>query len=85
MEQDVRAAAARLCEAIGAAEKAGYRVQWPASAAGLMAIAISETGRVVQPPPVPAHGIVGEIVDLPRGARAPSIRSRASAPPSPKE
>lgn len=55
MEKEVRAAAARLCEAIAAAEKAGYRVQWPASAAGLAAIAISETARVVpQPPPIPA-------------------------------
>lgn len=71
MEQDVRAAAARLCEAIGAAEKAGYRVQWPASAAGLMAIAISETGRVVPPPPQPPP--------------VPTTRFRASAPPSPKE
>lgn len=54
MEKEVRAAAIKLGEVIAAAEKAGYRVQWPSSAAGLAAIAISETARVVQPPPIPA-------------------------------
>lgn len=47
----VREAAKRLGAAIADAEGAGYRVTWPASAAGLAAIAVSETGRVVQPAP----------------------------------
>jgi len=47
----VRAAAKQLGAAIAEAEGAGYRVTWPASAAGLAAIGVSETGRVAQPEP----------------------------------
>jgi hypothetical protein len=55
-EQDVRDAAVMLHAAIAAAEKDGYRVTWPANAAALPLIAISETGAVrtadpVAPPP----------------------------------
>lgn len=44
---EVRRAAAALKAAIEAAVAAGYRVAWPASAAELDRIAVSETGRVV--------------------------------------
>lgn len=46
-EHAVREAATQLQAAITAAEKDGYRIGWPSSAAGLAAIAISETGRVM--------------------------------------
>lgn len=42
----VRDAAARLAQAIAEATAAGYRVDWPASPAGLPGIAVSETGAV---------------------------------------
>lgn len=47
-EHAVREAATQLQAAITAAEKDGYRIGWPSSAAGLAAIAISETGKVAQ-------------------------------------
>ncbi len=53
VETAVREAATQLHAAIVAAEADGYRITWPATAAGLPAIAISETGRVV-PAAVPA-------------------------------
>lgn len=45
-EQAVRDAAAALGTALTEATAAGYRIHWPSNAAGLDAIAISETGRV---------------------------------------
>jgi hypothetical protein len=53
-EQDVRDAAVMLHAAIAAAEKDGYRVTWPANAAALPSIAISETGKVKADPVAPA-------------------------------
>lgn len=49
-EHAVRDAAAALAKAIAEATAEGYRVDWPASAAGLGAIAISATGKVKAPP-----------------------------------
>lgn len=46
----VRAAARALFDAIRAAEADGYRVAWPAAAAGLAAIGVSETARVAPAP-----------------------------------
>lgn len=45
-EQAVRDAAEKLHDAIVAAEKEGYRVDWPSTRAGLPSIAISETGKL---------------------------------------
>jgi hypothetical protein len=46
LENAVRDAAAKLHEAVKAATDAGYRVEWPTNAAGLPAIAVSETAKV---------------------------------------
>lgn len=55
-ETAVRAAARDLHAAIEAATAAGYRVDWPASAAGLPGIGISATAKVAEEKPakVPA-------------------------------
>jgi len=45
-ENAVREAAAALYDAIVAAQDEGYRVEWPANAAGLQSIAVSETAKV---------------------------------------
>lgn len=49
IENAVREAAAALHATIVAAEAEGYRVAWPLTAAGLPAIAISETGKMKRP------------------------------------
>lgn len=62
IEHAVRDAAAKLQDAIAAARAEGYRIDWPANAAGLSSIAISETAKVaaaapaapVDPEPTPA-------------------------------
>lgn len=48
-ETAVRDAATKLHAAILTAQEEGYRVDWPSAAAGLLAIAISETGNMKQP------------------------------------
>lgn len=63
----VREAAKQLGAAIAAAEGAGYRVTWPASAAGLAAIGVSETGRVAQPEPE-----LRQLAELPAEDPAPA-------------
>lgn len=50
-ESAVRAAARDLHAAIEAATAAGYRVEWPASAAGLPGIGISATAKVAEDKP----------------------------------
>lgn len=45
-EHNVRESAASLLRAITEAEAGGFRIAWPASAAGLSSIGISETGKV---------------------------------------
>lgn len=53
-EKAVRSAAKELGEAIAAAVAAGYRVEWPASPAGLGAIGISATAAVAEEKPAKA-------------------------------
>lgn len=57
-ETAVREAATALHQAITAAEAAGLKVSWPYNAAGLPAIAISDTGHslaAASPPPKPTR------------------------------
>lgn len=82
LTQNVRAAAAALQEAIEAAVAAGYRVDWPAQAADLSRIAISETGRVqaaVAPVPTPTSDVVIDVVRPPAVIEMPN---EAADPPS---
>lgn len=51
-EQAVRDAALALQSAIVTAAGDGYRVHWPSGPEGLHQIAISETGKRLQPAPV---------------------------------
>lgn len=53
-ERAVRSAAKELGEAIAAAVAAGYRIEWPASAAGLGAINVSATAKVAEEKPAKA-------------------------------
>lgn len=48
-EANIRKAATALLAAVEAGREAGLEVQWPQSAAGLGAIAISETARATPP------------------------------------
>lgn len=47
-EQRIRAAAQELYDAIDAGRQAGYRTDWPGSAAGLPGIGISEIDPAVE-------------------------------------
>ena len=71
-EHAVREAAAVLAVAITAAKIEGYRVDWPSSADGLLAISISETAKVKPAAP-----------DESKPAPAPSRFARAAKPSDP--
>lgn len=74
-ETAVRAAARDLHAAIEAATGAGYRVEWPASAAGLPGIGISATAAVEVP-------VVGS--DRAVAVRVPATKA-PPRPPKPSE
>lgn len=48
-EDDIRAAAALLADAIQRGRSEGLTVQWPSKSEGLRSIEISHTGAVVEP------------------------------------
>ncbi len=83
---NVRAAAAALGEAIEIATAAGYRVDWPLRPAGLIGIAISETGRVqaaVAAVPTPTPDVVIDVAQPqadPDAADAPVAPARPASP-----
>lgn len=83
-EQRVRDAAQALSAAIIEAHEAGYRVDWPMSASGLAAIAVSETGRIAagaKPAPGDEYEVMHKtaLVELAtaRGINVPSGSNKA--------
>jgi hypothetical protein len=78
MEQDVRDAAEALRTAILDAQAAGYKVNWPANAAGLETIEISETAAVTQPA-VEEIPEVSEAVIVPPVASAGTKKAKPAA------
>jgi hypothetical protein len=76
-ETVVRDAANALCEAISAAERAGYRVHWPVHHRDLPTIAVSETAKVERTRVVPVADAAKAAVE--GGTTVGEVRTRLPA------
>jgi len=76
-ESAVRDAAQALCDAISAAESAGYRVHWPVHPRDLPAISVSETAKVERTRIVPVAETAKEAVK--GGTTVSEVRTRLPA------
>lgn len=95
-ENAVRDAAVQLHDAIVAAQADGYRVDWPATPAGLQSIAVSETakvGAVARPAPGDEYDAMtkaslselaaARAIEVPSGATKADIIALLKSPPAP--